>query len=78
MEEVDNILKKHEAFEKLLGAQDERLATLNSHGDKLLQQHHVDSRQIAEELEAINERRKKVGPWGTLVELVVQGIQKSE
>ncbi|XP_063371372.1 spectrin beta chain [Cydia amplana] len=60
VEEVDNILKKHEAFEKLLATQDEKLTTLNSHGDKLLQQNHVESQKIADELRAINERRQKL------------------
>nr|XP_049703877.1 spectrin beta chain, non-erythrocytic 1 isoform X2 [Helicoverpa armigera] len=60
VEEVENQLKKHEAFEKLLATQDEKLATLNSHGDKLLQQNHVESQRIADELQHINERRKKL------------------
>ncbi|XP_013135831.1 PREDICTED: spectrin beta chain-like [Papilio polytes] len=60
VEEVDNQLKKHEAFEKLLATQDEKLTTLNSHGDKLLQQNHVESQRIADELQQINERRKKL------------------
>ncbi|CAH0730725.1 unnamed protein product, partial [Brenthis ino] len=60
VEEVDNQLKKHEAFEKLLATQDEKLTTLNSHGDKLLQQNHVESQRIADELLNINERRKKL------------------
>ncbi|VVD03115.1 unnamed protein product [Leptidea sinapis] len=59
VEEVDNLLKKHEAFEKLLVTQDEKLSLLNMHGDKLLQQNHVESQRIADELAAINERRKK-------------------
>ncbi|KAJ0169742.1 hypothetical protein K1T71_014348 [Dendrolimus kikuchii] len=60
VEEVDNQLKKHEAFEKLLATQDEKLSTLNSHGDKLLQQNHVESQRIADELQTINDRRKKL------------------
>lgn len=40
--------------------QDEKLSTLNSHGDKLLQQNHVESQRIADELKLINERRIKV------------------
>lgn len=40
--------------------QDEKLSTLNTHGDKLLQQNHVESQRIADELQAINARRKKV------------------
>ncbi|KAL0808290.1 hypothetical protein ABMA28_012785 [Loxostege sticticalis] len=60
VEEVDNQLKKHEAFEKLIATQDEKLATLNSHGDKLLQQNHVESQRIADELQNINERRAKL------------------
>ncbi|XP_050676650.1 spectrin beta chain, non-erythrocytic 5 isoform X3 [Leptidea sinapis] len=60
VEEVDNLLKKHEAFEKLLVTQDEKLSLLNMHGDKLLQQNHVESQRIADELAAINERRKKL------------------
>ncbi|KAJ2939965.1 hypothetical protein O0L34_g6671 [Tuta absoluta] len=60
VEEVDNLLKKHEAFEKLLATQDEKLATLQTHGDKLLQQNHVESQAIADELRKITERRKKL------------------
>ncbi|XP_048485825.1 spectrin beta chain, non-erythrocytic 5 [Plutella xylostella] len=60
VEEVQNLLKKHEAFEKLLVTQDEKLSTLNTHGDKLLQQNHVESQRIADELQAINARRKKI------------------
>ncbi|CAG9789926.1 unnamed protein product [Diatraea saccharalis] len=60
VEEVDNQLKKHEAFEKLLATQDEKLVTLNSHGDKLLEQNHVESERIAKELKTINERRRKL------------------
>ncbi|GBP27213.1 Spectrin beta chain, non-erythrocytic 5 [Eumeta japonica] len=65
VEEVDNQLKKHEAFEKLLVTQDEKLATLNTHGDKLLQQNHVESQRIADELQAVNARRKKVHELAT-------------
>ncbi|XP_052755503.1 spectrin alpha chain, non-erythrocytic 1 isoform X2 [Galleria mellonella] len=60
VEEVDNYLKKHEAFEKLLATQDEKLVTLNSHGAKLLEQNHVESQQIADELQKINDRRSKL------------------
>ncbi|KAI5640829.1 spectrin repeat domain-containing protein [Phthorimaea operculella] len=60
VEEVDNLLKKHEAFEKLLATQDEKLATLQTHGDKLLQQNHVESQAIADELRKITDRRKKL------------------
>ncbi|XP_061385003.1 spectrin beta chain, non-erythrocytic 1 isoform X2 [Danaus plexippus] len=60
VEEVEHQLKKHEAFEKLLATQDEKLSTLNSHGDKLLQQNHVESARIQEELAAVNDRRKKL------------------
>lgn len=60
VEEVDHQLKKHEAFEKLLATQDEKLSTLNNHGDKLLQQNHVESQRIADELQNINERRQKL------------------
>ncbi|CAK1587955.1 unnamed protein product [Parnassius mnemosyne] len=60
VEEVDNQLKKHEAFEKLLATQEEKLTTLNNHGDKLLQQNHVESQRIADELQEINARRKKL------------------
>ncbi|CAH2226494.1 jg3657, partial [Pararge aegeria aegeria] len=60
VEEVEHQLKKHEAFEKLLATQDEKLTTLNSHGDKLLQQNHVESQRIADELLHINERRQKL------------------
>ncbi|XP_037875801.1 spectrin beta chain isoform X2 [Bombyx mori] len=60
VEAIEHQLKKHEAFEKLIATQDEKLATLNSHGDKLLQQNHVESQRIADELQLINERRQKL------------------
>nr|WIM01459.1 non-erythrocytic spectrin beta chain [Limnephilus lunatus] len=60
VEEVDAQLKKHEAFERLLNTQEEKVIALNTHGDKLLQQHHPDSPLISEELQKVNQQRKKV------------------
>jgi spectrin beta len=60
VDEVDAQLKKHDAFEKLLNTQDEKVAALNSHGAKLLQQNHPNSETIARELDKVNERRHKV------------------
>lgn len=60
VEEVDSQLKKHDAFEKLLNTQEEKVATLNNHGSKLLQQNHPNSKTISQELQAVNERRRKV------------------
>lgn len=60
VEEVINQLKKHEEFEKLLQVQDKNLEALVVSGNKLLQQNHFESDQIAERLAEVQAKRRRV------------------
>jgi hypothetical protein len=57
---VDVAVKKHEAFEKLLTTQEEKVLALQEHGDKLLAQNHFESGVIARRLGEVVQRRAKV------------------
>ncbi|CAG9768666.1 unnamed protein product [Ceutorhynchus assimilis] len=60
VEEVANQLKKHEAFEKLVTHQDKNLEALMQSGNKLLNQDHYESKQIAQVLSEIQTKRHRV------------------
>lgn len=60
VEVVQNQIKKHDAFEKLIQNQDEKVALLQVHGRKLLEQNHYDSNRIEKRLKEVLERRQKV------------------
>ena len=60
VDEVDVAVKKHEAFEKLLTTQEEKVLALQEHGDKLLAQNHFESGVIAHRLREVVQRRAKV------------------
>uniref|UniRef100_A0A1B0D969 Karst n=1 Tax=Phlebotomus papatasi TaxID=29031 RepID=A0A1B0D969_PHLPP len=60
IEEVENQIKKHEAFEKLIQTQDEKVALLQSHGRKLVEQNHYDSANIQKVLKDVVDHRMKV------------------
>lgn len=60
VDEVDRQVKKHDAFEKLVHAQDERLEALVEFGDKLISQKHFESRQVASKLASIQAKRMRM------------------
>ncbi|KAJ8972184.1 hypothetical protein NQ314_000314 [Rhamnusium bicolor] len=60
VDEVTNLLRKHEAFEKVINHQDKNLEALIISGNKLLNQNHFDSDQIATRLAEIQAKRKRV------------------
>uniref|UniRef100_A0A182W3B1 Spectrin beta chain n=1 Tax=Anopheles minimus TaxID=112268 RepID=A0A182W3B1_9DIPT len=60
VEVVQDQVKRHEAFEKLIQTQDEKVAILQDHGRKLVEQNHYDSENIRRRLREIVERRQKV------------------
>lgn len=64
-EEVLDQLKKHEAFEKLIAAQDDRLSLLVEHGDKLIGQNHFESQWIAKRVAETTARRNRVKELST-------------
>jgi spectrin beta len=60
VDDVDVVVKKHEAFEKLLNTQEEKVLALQEHGDKLLAQKHFESSVIARRLGEVVQRCAKV------------------
>lgn len=53
-------VKKHDAFEKLVYAQEEKLDTLKNHGSKLIEQNHFDSPHIKKRIDEVVLRRGRV------------------
>lgn len=66
VDEVSAYVKKHDAFEKLLATQEEKIVALQEHGDKLLAQSHFESDLIAQRLAEVVQRRIKVKELCTL------------
>ncbi|XP_042865885.1 spectrin beta chain, non-erythrocytic 5-like isoform X7 [Penaeus japonicus] len=60
IEQVDAQVKKHDAFEKLVYAQEEKLDTLKNHGSKLIEQNHFDSPHIKKRIDEVVLRRSRV------------------
>ena len=60
VDEVTTAMKKHDAFEKLVQTQEEKVTALQEHGDKLLAQRHFESETIRQRLSAVMERRGRV------------------
>lgn len=60
VEVVQDQVKRHDAFEKLIQTQDEKVAILQDHGRKLVQQHHYDSANIQKTLNDVIEHRQNV------------------
>ncbi|KAK6641322.1 hypothetical protein RUM44_013031 [Polyplax serrata] len=60
VDEVASQVKKHEAFEKLVGTQEERVLALQEHGAKLVQQNHFETPTIKQHLADVVSRRMKI------------------
>lgn len=60
VEEVSSAAKKHDSFEKLLAAQEEKFGSLSDHCQKLTAQNHFDSENIGTRLKVVLDKRKKV------------------
>lgn len=60
VDEVASQLKKHDAFEKLVQTQDERVEALKQCGDKLISQKHFESQQVSSKLAEIQQKRAKI------------------
>ena len=57
---VDELIKKHEAFEKTLEAQEEKITTLKQLADALLAQEHYASTEIETRCTGVIGRRDRV------------------
>lgn len=66
VEAVQDQIKRHDAFEKFIQTQEEKVALLQEHGRKLLEQNHYDSGRIGKRLREVVERRQKVKRLCTL------------
>jgi hypothetical protein len=60
VDEVDVAVKKHEAIEKLLATQEEKVLALQKRGDQLLAQNHFESGVIARCVGEVVQRRARV------------------
>ena len=60
IEEVEAHLKAHDAFQNLVSQQEEKVASLKEHADKLIRQKHFDKDTIQLKLEEVMEKRATV------------------
>lgn len=60
VDEVSRQLKKHDAFEKLIQTQDERLEALMQTGDKLISQKHFEGNAVSRKLAEIQNKRARI------------------
>ncbi|XP_020812650.1 spectrin beta chain, non-erythrocytic 1 isoform X1 [Drosophila serrata] len=60
VEDVQNQIRKHDEFERLIQTQEEKVALLQEHGRKLIEQRHYDSANIQTILQGVLGRRQKV------------------
>lgn len=60
VEEIIAQVKKHDEFEKLVLAQDEKLVALQDHGTKLISQEHFGTEDIRGRMEEVKARRGRV------------------
>lgn len=60
VEVVQDQIKRHDAFEKLIQTQDEKVQMLEEHGRKLVEQNHYDSAHIDRRQQEVVQRRESV------------------
>ncbi|XP_072283741.1 spectrin beta chain, non-erythrocytic 5 [Pyxicephalus adspersus] len=59
--EIEQLIKKHEAFEKLLYSQDEKMASLQEQADRIQKEsRREEGRQVQNKLQSVLDRRYKV------------------
>ncbi|XP_054256450.1 spectrin beta chain, non-erythrocytic 5 [Indicator indicator] len=60
IDEVEHLIKKHEAFEKLLASQDEKMMSLQEQASRLEKVGGVEGAKIQHKLDAIRERKQQI------------------
>ena len=60
IEQVEANLKTHEAFQNLIGQQEEKVFSLQEHADKLIKQKHFDKENIRAKLVEVLEKRENI------------------
>ncbi|XP_055956724.1 spectrin beta chain, non-erythrocytic 2 isoform X1 [Patella vulgata] len=58
--QVESLKRKHDAFEKVIEAQDEKLAALTDHGTQLVKENHIQSETVQKTMAAVKDRRSQV------------------
>ncbi|KAL8620004.1 hypothetical protein ACOMHN_015286 [Nucella lapillus] len=65
VDQVETLIRRHDAFEKVLDVQEEKLATLTDHGRQLISTDHFEAKNVQQTLAAVSERRKNVRALST-------------
>ncbi|KAK7105089.1 spectrin beta chain, non-erythrocytic 5-like isoform X3 [Littorina saxatilis] len=65
VDQVESLIRRHEAFEKVLDVQEEKLATLTEHGKQLIGDQHFEAKNVQKTLAAVTDRRKNVRAMST-------------
>ncbi|XP_041352702.1 spectrin beta chain, non-erythrocytic 5-like isoform X2 [Gigantopelta aegis] len=60
VEHIEALMRKHEAFEKVLEAQDEKLTSLCDHGKQLINDKHIEAEKVQKTMTAVKNRRAQV------------------
>ncbi|XP_076441755.1 spectrin beta chain, non-erythrocytic 5-like [Babylonia areolata] len=65
VDQVETLIRRHDAFEKVLDVQEEKLATLTEHGKQLISDQHFEAKNVQQTLAAVTDRRKNVRALST-------------
>ncbi|XP_067682927.1 spectrin beta chain, non-erythrocytic 5-like isoform X3 [Haliotis asinina] len=57
VEQVEALMRKHEAFEKVLETQEEKLSAVTAHGQQLVADNHFEAQTVQKTMAAVNQRR---------------------
>ncbi|NWW71973.1 SPTN5 protein, partial [Climacteris rufus] len=60
VDEVEQLIRKHEAFEKLLASQDEKMTSLQEQASRLEKADGLEGRKIQHKLNVIHERKRQI------------------
>ena len=56
MEQVEALIKRHDAMDKLIASQEQKLTALLDYGNKLIQEDHFDKDNIAKRMDEVAKR----------------------
>ncbi|KAJ8309236.1 hypothetical protein KUTeg_014110 [Tegillarca granosa] len=60
VEQVEALIRKHEAFEKVLDVQEDKLEALKQHGTKLVEEKHFEADKVKQTLAEVTTRRAQI------------------
>ena len=56
VEQVEALIKRHDAMDKLIQSQEQKLTALLDYGNRLIEQNHFDKDNIADRMDAVAKR----------------------